>query len=65
MKNEFFQKFAENSEELLKSEASWYLFFKIHPFFRDVRDNPRFQEILAKHKELYEENLRKYGDIEL
>ncbi len=30
-----------------------------------IRSDPRFQEILAKHKELYEENLAKYGDLDI
>jgi TolB-like protein/Tfp pilus assembly protein PilF len=64
MNNEFFQKFAEVSEESLKSTFSLYFFFKIHPFLDSIRSDPRFQEILAKHKEMYEENLKKYGDIE-
>jgi serine/threonine protein kinase/Tfp pilus assembly protein PilF len=64
MNKEFFQKFTEVSEELLKSESSWYLFLNMHPFLDNIRSDPRFQEILAKHKELYEENLAKYGDIE-
>ncbi len=64
MNNEFFQKIVKVSEEWLKSESSWYLFFKMHPFFDNIRSDPRFQEILAKHKELYEENLAKYVDIE-
>ena len=35
-----------------------------HPTLDSVRNTLRFQEILAKHKEIYEDNLAKYGDIE-
>jgi serine/threonine protein kinase len=35
------------------------------PYYKILHNDPRFQEILVKHKELYEENLRKYGDIDL
>jgi tetratricopeptide (TPR) repeat protein len=45
-------------------KRSRYFSLKNHLIFDHLRDDPRFQEILAKHKELYEENLAKYGDIE-
>jgi len=35
-----------------------------HPALESIRNTPRFQEILAKHKEIYEENLKKYGDLD-
>jgi len=28
-----------------------------------LRDDPRFQEIVKKQKQIYEENLAKYGDL--
>ena len=33
--------------------------------YDEFRDDPRFIDILEKHKELYEENLEKYGDLVL
>jgi len=45
----------------LKNRRSEYLFMKNNPFYDNIRSDPRFQEILAEHKALYEENLRKYG----
>jgi tetratricopeptide (TPR) repeat protein len=33
--------------------------------FDYLNSDPRFQEILAKHKKLYEENLQNYGDIDI
>ena len=45
-------------------ERSSYLALKNNLIFEYLRDAPRFQEILAKHKKIYYENLRKYGDVE-
>jgi serine/threonine protein kinase/Tfp pilus assembly protein PilF len=45
-------------------DYSRYLLLNNHPLFDPFRSDPRFQEILAKHKDLYEENLKKYTDIE-
>jgi len=33
------------------------------PYYKILHNDSRFQAILSKHKQLYEENLRKYGDI--
>ena len=35
------------------------------PYYKVLHNNLRFQEILAKHKEIYEENLAKYGGIDI
>jgi hypothetical protein len=51
-------------QERLVRKRSDYLQLKNNIFLKDVRNDPRFQKILAKHKDLYEENLRKYGDID-
>jgi serine/threonine protein kinase len=40
-------------------------YIKLDPVWRPLLKIPRFQDILAKHKELYEENLAKYGDIDI
>jgi TolB-like protein/Tfp pilus assembly protein PilF len=45
-------------------EESRYIELKMNPLLDNLRSDPRFREILAKHKELYEENLHKYADIE-
>ena len=47
-----------------ESQRSKYLQLSHLLWFDNLRSDPRFQEILAKHKELYEKNLAKYGDIE-
>ena len=44
---------------------SRYFIYLNYPCYKILHKNPRFQEILAKHQELYEENLRKYGDIDI
>ncbi len=54
--NEFF-------DEVLKWKISFYTGTTNMPTYDFLRDDPRFQEILAKHKEVYDENLRKYGDL--
>jgi serine/threonine protein kinase/tetratricopeptide (TPR) repeat protein len=65
----------ENSEEVIqylndkfeidtKLDYSRYIWLNKNPINHFLHNDPRFQEILAKHKELYEENLAKYGDIE-
>ncbi len=40
-----------------------YLFLKNNPFYDSLRDDFRFQEIIKKQKEKYEERLMKYGKI--
>jgi non-specific serine/threonine protein kinase len=65
MKDDAIKLCQEYSEKLLKREQSFYLEFKNLWFLENIRSDPRFQEILAKHKELYEENLRKYGDLDI
>ncbi len=49
---------------LLKNRNA-YLQLKNNAFFENIRDHPRFQEILEEHKKIYEENLAKYGDIDI
>jgi tetratricopeptide (TPR) repeat protein len=64
-KEEVIKYLNEDFERVKKSQNSWYHWFKNHPAYEYLHSDPRFQEILAKHKELYEENLRKYGDIDI
>jgi tetratricopeptide (TPR) repeat protein len=44
---------------------SMYFTYLNYPCYKILHNDPRFQEILAKHKELYEELLAKYGDIDI
>ena len=54
----------EYYENALKQKQSQYLWLKTDNAFDNIRSDPRFQELLAKHKELYDENMRKYGDMD-
>jgi serine/threonine protein kinase/Tfp pilus assembly protein PilF len=65
MNEESIQYLNEDFERKKKLEKSWYLRLNNHILYDFLRPDPRFQEILAKHKELYEENLAKYGDIDI
>jgi tetratricopeptide (TPR) repeat protein len=62
METEFFDLFLKryDKESELKSE---YIYLLNFPWYDRFRSDPRFQEILAKHKKLYDENMAKYGDI--
>ena len=48
-----------------KVEESRYIELNKNPLLENLRSDPRFQEIVAKHKKLYEKNLAKYGDIDI
>ena len=63
MKDESLQFMNEFFDEVLKWKISFYTGTTNMPTYDFLRDDPRFQEILAKHKEVYDENLRKYGDL--
>jgi hypothetical protein len=64
MKEEVIQYLNEDFERIRQSQNSYYLLYINHPLYEFLHSDPRFQEILAKHKEIYEDNLAKYGDIE-
>jgi TolB-like protein len=51
--------------EYTRDRQSRYLQLSHLLWYNNLRSDPRFQEILAKHKKLYEENLAKYGDIDI
>jgi adenylate cyclase len=65
MKDEVILYLNEDFERLKQSQRSQYHWLINDPRYDFLRSDSRFQEILAKHKELYEENLRKYGDIDI
>ena len=65
MKDRALKALSEESEKQLKRKNSEYRNLLIDPFFSNLRAEPRFQEILSKHKKLYEENLKEYGDIDI
>jgi serine/threonine protein kinase/tetratricopeptide (TPR) repeat protein len=64
MYNDFIKYLHEDFARLEKLEESWYLWLKNATLFDALRPYPGFQEILEKHKQLYEENLKKYKDID-
>lgn len=47
----------------IKAYLYSYPFLINNHFYDSLRDDPRFQEIVKKEKEKYEEKLRKYGDL--
>jgi adenylate cyclase len=50
--------------KLAKNDYDFHYFVLIHnPFFDNLRDEPRFKEIVEKAKQVYEERVRKYGDL--
>jgi tetratricopeptide (TPR) repeat protein len=65
MKEEAISIGTEWSERQLLQKFSRYYFLKNHPYYENIRSDSRFQEIVAKHKKLYEENLAKYGDVDI
>jgi serine/threonine protein kinase/Tfp pilus assembly protein PilF len=65
MKDRALKALSERSEEQLKRKNSEYKLLLINPLLNNLRSDPRFQEILSKHKQLYQENLKKYGDIDI
>jgi serine/threonine protein kinase/Tfp pilus assembly protein PilF len=62
MQEKAFEYLTKQSEMFISQGVTNYLFLVNFPIYDDFRDDPRFQEILAAHKKLYEENLMKYGD---
>jgi len=52
----------KESDVFLRWGYSIYLWLLNDPIYNDLRDDPRFQEIFARHKILYDENLEKYKD---
>ncbi len=65
MREEAINLLFEAFEQQKRVDSPLYLSMKNQARFNILRSDPRFQEILAKHKEIYEENLTKYGDIDI
>jgi serine/threonine protein kinase len=65
MKEEAIHYLSKRSDWALRLSFSRYLGLKTHMIFDPVRSDPRFQEILAKQKKMYEENLTRYPDIDI
>lgn len=54
---------AEINEEIKRGIKTPYLFLINNPYYDNLRDDPRFQEIVKKQKKKYEEFLKKYSDL--
>ena len=65
MNNEAIKYLYEMTERSKKTKQSKYLLLQNFIIFDNLRADPGFQEILTKHKEWYEDNLKKYSDLEL
>ena len=63
MKNESLQSIINISDNNLKKKTSYYTGLTNWPTYDFLRDDPRFHKILIRHKEVYDENLRQYGDL--
>ncbi len=50
-------------QNYLSKNMSAYFHLKTNAFYQNIRPDPRFQNLLAKHKVMYESNLHKYGDL--
>jgi len=57
--------FGERNEQERKSKNKQYYMLKTNPIYDNVRSDLLFQELLEKQKKLYEENMAKYGDIDI
>ena len=51
------------NEEIKRGIKTPYLFLINNPYYDNLRDDPRFQEIVKKQKKKYEEFLKKYSDL--
>ena len=64
MKDEAISLLFKTFERQKRVDSPLYLSLKNQARFDILRSDSRFQEILAKHKKMYDENLKKYGEID-
>ncbi len=50
-------------DKILLSERTEYLHLKTNAFYKNIRHEPEYQKLLAKHKVVYDKYLLKYGDM--
>jgi len=65
MQDEVIQYLNEDFERCKNSQESWYPRLINFPLYEFLQSESRFQEIVVKHRKLYDENIRKYGDIDI
>jgi serine/threonine protein kinase/Tfp pilus assembly protein PilF len=61
MHEEFFRTLEKTTEIDIKNLKSRYLSLENSALFANYKGDSRFQKILAKHKKMYEENIKKYA----
>lgn len=61
MKEEMIKKLQERKDQA----RSYYLILRHYPVYSDFQNDPQFREVLHHEKRKYEQNLRKYGDLQL
>jgi len=55
----------EAIEHLNTRNKNNYLLLNHSPLYDFLRSDPRFQDIVDEHKKIYDENMEKYGDINI
>ena len=63
MKDESINYLNLDLERIKENQESWYEYLIYSPMCEFLLSDPRFQDIVSKHKKIYEENLKKYGDL--
>jgi hypothetical protein len=63
MKDEGIQALKEISRKIPAYNNYYYLDLVNNPFLDKLRDDPRFREIVAAQKKVYEGLVKKYGDL--
>ncbi len=53
----------ENGYELIQDYMYSYPYLMTNPLFRNLRGDPRFEEIVRNEKAKFEEKMRKFGDL--
>ena len=63
MKGEAIQHLNQEIRQSVRYPYLFYLYLLNNPFYENLRDDPRFKEIVKNEKKLYEKYLEKYGDL--
>ncbi|NIQ17401.1 MAG: hypothetical protein GTN43_01115 [Candidatus Aenigmarchaeota archaeon] len=63
MKDESLEHLDKEIRGLVRVPYVYYYFLLNSPFYDNLRSDSRFKKIVKREKKLYEENLKKYGDL--
>lgn len=63
MKDKAIQHLNQEIRQSVRYPYLFYLYLLNNPFYENLRDDPRFKEIVKNEKKLYEKYLEKYGDL--